>query len=474
TGDADDATASDADDATTGDADDATASDASDGDAPDGSIEADVVDPCSGAHRPSGCDCAQDEQCASAFCAVGVEGSTCVDTCEDTNDCAAGEVCVLAPGQPDGICLVPADLLCTPCTTDLQCRVAGGTNRCVSFGAAGGFCGTTCGGDGDCPDGFSCASGQCTPLSGMCECTDVALELGATTACTLTNGVGTCTGQRSCGPAGLSACDARAATLETCNDVDDDCDGFTDNASGLCNDGNPCTSDACTGGVCGHTDATGSCSDGDMCTSGDHCEGGECVGTPSCECQTAADCTSPPPGSDSECIAIACADHVCTYTATTGSCSDDDACTTGDTCGAGGACAGTPKSCDDSDPCTLDICAADGQCLHNPTTGACEDGDPCTVDDSCVTGVCQGVTLDCSGYDDSCHVGVCSGDGGCVAQPVACGILGVRLHVPSTTFSQKGSGTFWFIGSAGEGGPVGRSSNGTHTIRFGFHPGIPR
>jgi hypothetical protein len=45
-----------------------------------------------------------------------------------------------------------------------------------------------------------------------------------------------------------------------------------------CDDGNPCTSDACDpGSGCTRTPAAGACSDGDDCTL-DACVGGECVG----------------------------------------------------------------------------------------------------------------------------------------------------------------------------------------------------
>ncbi len=44
-----------------------------------------------------------------------------------------------------------------------------------------------------------------------------------------------------------------------------------------CEDGNPCTDDACAGGRCRHEDNLAACDDGDACTSGDGCSNGTCV-----------------------------------------------------------------------------------------------------------------------------------------------------------------------------------------------------
>jgi hypothetical protein len=51
-----------------------------------------------------------------------------------------------------------------------------------------------------------------------------------------------------------------------------------------CNDGNPCTSDVCSGGTCVNNPAANGtgCNDGLACTTGDVCTAGVCAGTPSC------------------------------------------------------------------------------------------------------------------------------------------------------------------------------------------------
>jgi len=483
TEDGDAATTTDA--TTTEDGDAATTTDATtteDGDAAtttDGTTTTDgsgeVAEPCSSTPLEGGCECVGDGDCASGFCAIGADGSTCVDTCDDNDDCG-GLTCLKASGSPDGVCVQPADLLCMPCAVDADCRAAGGTNRCIARGAAGSFCGTDCSGEGDCPDGFGCNAGQCVPDDNTCECTDIALELGAATACTTTNGFGTCSGQRICSPSGLTACNASTPAQDVCNGLDDDCSGTADDAANICNDNNPCTANVCSGNAgCTYPPQAGSCNDNDPCTSNDTCSNGECGGTPTCACQQDSECDSPPPGWDGECFTADCtAANVCVYTAKTGSCSDGDLCTTGDTCAAG-ICGGTDKDCDDDNDCTNDSCdPSDGLCDNDVRTGSCEDGDPCTTGDVCTGGVCGGTDLDCSSLDDACHVGVCDGSGSCVSQAVTCGVSGMRMHVPAAAFKAKGSGNTWFIGSAGQAGPVGRSTNGTHTIHFGFFPGLSR
>jgi len=50
--------------------------------------------------------------------------------------------------------------------------------------------------------------------------------------------------------------------------------------AGDCDDGNPCTDDACNMGTCEYTNNADACNDGDLCTTGDTCGGGTCAGTP--------------------------------------------------------------------------------------------------------------------------------------------------------------------------------------------------
>ncbi len=72
-------------------------------------------------------------------------------------------------------------------------------------------------------------------------------------------------------------------------------------------------------------------------------------------------------------------------------CDDGDACTSADACTALGACAGKAKACDDGSVCTLDGCDPWlGACYQAFTDLLCDDGQPCALGDHCQGGVCQG------------------------------------------------------------------------------------
>ena len=100
-----------------------------------------------------------------------------------------------------------------------------------------------------------------------------------------------------------------------------------------CDDGLPCTIDACpANGVCSHKPQNVLCDDDDPCTQD--------------LCQTGSGCS---------------------HANAPGGCDDGDACTTGDKC-AGGQCSGMDKDCDDGDDCTNDSCTS-GLCKHAPVSG---------------------------------------------------------------------------------------------------------
>ncbi len=95
------------------------------------------------------------------------------------------------------------------------------------------------------------------------------------------------------------------------------------------------------------------------------------------------------------CTTDSCSGGTCTFSkaqlATV--CDDGSACTTGDACDAGGKCAGVASACDDGKQCTTDLCAPfDGICDSTNRTGSCDDGLLCTTADSCNGGVCANAT----------------------------------------------------------------------------------
>ncbi len=238
--------------------------------------------------------------------------------------------------------------LCKPCTSSANC----GTGVCAAPTKGASFCTIACTKTTECGAGFACAlvdstegvsAGRCTPL------------------------------------AGIGACPCAPGSKETCDGVDNDCDGATDESA--CDDGFPCTVDICdvtTG--CTHDLATGPCDDGSACTTNDACAGGACSGTV-LVCDDGNPCTQ-----DSCSISTGCKTSLLTGTG----CSDGDFCTVGDVCQKG-VCAATAVVCDDKNPCTADACdPATGNCTYTPAEGACDDGDACTSPDACVGGECLG------------------------------------------------------------------------------------
>ncbi len=397
-----------------------------------------------------GCPCASAADCASGLCVPSLGGSVCAAPC---GSCPAGFVCAEVPGTGGGFaCVDPAVTLCEPCSADEQCP--GGL--CVEYGPdLGSFCGVWCGGDDDCPEGYGCeevrpGSHQCVAAAGDCACSTYAAQAGAWTPCERQGADGTCTGQRVCLEAGpLPPCDAAEPVPETCNGVDDDCDGATDEGSQACAGGMVCV---CVAGACGCEcpkgleDCDGQCVD--LQTDAEHC--GACEHSCALPHVAASKCVA------GACLVQACeaswadldgiADNGCECAVSVEQCNgaDDD-------------CNGLVDDglCDDGLVCTQDGCGADGQCNHEPASGwcwidgqcvaagavnpansclacdpdvdplhwtprpatvACDDGDGCTQGDHCDQGQCVGKPLDCSSKEGPCTDAMCSG-GVCLAIP---------------------------------------------------------
>jgi hypothetical protein len=75
-----------------------------------------------------------------------------------------------------------------------------------------------------------------------------------------------------CVPSAPTTTSTTTSTTSTTIAVAFDCAEAED-----CNDGNPCTDDACTGGLCARTNNAGPCDDGDACTTDDVCSAGVCA-----------------------------------------------------------------------------------------------------------------------------------------------------------------------------------------------------
>ncbi len=144
---------------------------------------------------------------------------------------------------------LPAGLsYCKPCVDDTPCQ--GGA--CIKDGGMTGYCTVGCSDDDACPPFYGCTSVEgmegtwCLPSSGSCDCGEY--NAGTTRPCSAVNEMGTCFGVETCDPAeGWVGCTASDAIDEVCNGLDDDCDGVPDDGLEA---GAPCTVEAEGIGAC--------------------------------------------------------------------------------------------------------------------------------------------------------------------------------------------------------------------------------
>jgi hypothetical protein len=180
--------------------------------------------------------CNGNNDCDSGYCVDGPNGYVCSQICQA--DCPSGWDCkaISSTGSDTVfVCLPRQERLCTPCASDLTC--IGGACLLID---GGGRCAAVCEADADCDNGYACldatASGKtgkfCQPTSGSCTCNDK--TAGDKRTCTADNTLGSCYGLQTCDPAsGWSACTAVAPATEVCNGVDDDCNALVDDLSGI-------------------------------------------------------------------------------------------------------------------------------------------------------------------------------------------------------------------------------------------------
>lgn len=298
-----------------------------------------------------------------------------------------------------------------------SCVCAGGLTSCIAAGG-GSYCVDTsndaenCGGCGVVTPGAPRAE-TCNGIDDDC---DGAIDDGNPEGGACVNGVGACarTGVRICSGGVLRACDATAGspTAEICNGgIDDDCDGAADLADGVCV---PCPP--------GYTGFDGSCTDVDECATGAPC--GAAAG---------ATCANAPAGSYTCVCPIG-------YRAPAmgGTCTDIDECAEGTcglgvtgcvnsaggymcTCAAGYTVAGAGAPCIDIDECAVGTpCGVGlGTCVNVPGTYACmcnagyeavpATGGMCVDIDECDRGTCGGGMSTCvnsvGSYVCTCNAG---------------------------------------------------------------------
>ncbi|MBM4398101.1 MAG: hypothetical protein FJ087_20750, partial [Deltaproteobacteria bacterium] len=181
------------------------------------------------------------------FCGVSCRdlvphGTTKCDTTGGTPRCVVDQCETGYWKASDLSCAAFPESLCKPCGSDKACQVPG--DACVPAGTGGSMhCLWDCSteslhppaspGGTACPEGYTCKAARgdgklrCVPDSLTCDC--LADDAGEVRLCQVANAHGTCLGQETCDPAaGWVGCTAATPAPETCNGVDDNCSGLTD------------------------------------------------------------------------------------------------------------------------------------------------------------------------------------------------------------------------------------------------------
>ncbi|MEY3012503.1 MAG: hypothetical protein RIT45_1238, partial [Pseudomonadota bacterium] len=415
---------------------------------------------CKGGAAPS---CDDGNACTDDTCnpALGCVSSPNAAACDDGQPCTKGDIC------KGGAC-TPGDDTCQ-CIQDSDCAAFGDGNKCkgdwfcsklankCTFDAskavvcAKGVCSnaqwtdaTQCANSGGTWSADSaCQATACDPADGTCKATFAAdgKPCNDGSPCTISDTCkgGACTSvpnpcndgnpctDADCSPTQPGGCLLGSAALEgkECSDGNSCTEGDLCQNGGCkggklvdCDDGKPCTADACLPGKgCVHPAGSGPCDDGDACTTEDTCDGvfGKCEGGKPKNCVDANACTDD--SCDSE-------KGGCVFSPNDKPCNNGDPCSFGDFCAIGLCKAGTPTDCDDDNLCTADACDSKIGCTHEHQDGACDDGDACTEGDKCFKSACTGGPKDCND-GNTCTNDACDPKTGCIYTPALgdCGVF---------------------------------------------------
>ena len=363
----------------------------------------DLCDPSNSSHDAAGCvHLPQPSNTACSSDGVPCTNDHCSGTdftCQHTPDntlCNDGRTCTIDVCNPATGCThTPNNGICSDnniCNGSETCNPAAGnsdpTTGCVPGTNAPP--GTACP-----PDGVACTIDQCDG-SGVCVHTPDNSQCNDNVACT----TDMCTINGCVNLPNNAACDdGIACTIDVCSATG--CTHTANNA--VCDDGNVCTGDVCSLTMgCQHMPVSGSCSDNNVCTTGDHCANGTCVGTGTMNCDDGNPCTV------DACDAAAGCVH--TPAQASMSCDDGNACTMGDHCNGSGQCTGSAVNCDDNNQCTTDSCDPQSGCVHTSVPNCCTNASQCSDNNVCTTDSCDTTTGTCH---NTPIAGCCTTDAQC-------------------------------------------------------------
>ena len=366
----------------------------------DGPGEPEPVDPCPGA---PGCACTADSECENDLCVQTLDTRACATPCKGVPDCPVGWGCGADAGTIN-YCKAP-HVLCRPCAVEQDCNVGPlFDDYCFEFGPEGRFCVVACDGGSPCPDGYACTQVThvravltvCLPEGGdPCPCKPEYVEAGFATVCYVENEIGRCEAERTCDV----DCPAPTPASEKCNGMDDDCNGDTDDGIGtlLCintNEYGACAGVShCLDGAFDNCDAKEpeeeSCNGVD-----DDCDGFTDTGVPPVTCEKVnqwgtcfgqSDCEG---GVFAECLVETPAQEACDGV-------DNDCDGVTDATGAVGCVPYCADEDEDGAGDPLDVkCLCKPEAPYTATVCAdCDDGNPF---------VNPGATETCNGIDDDC------------------------------------------------------------------------
>ena len=298
--------------------------------------------------------------CKAAEC-VPDTGKCVVTTLPENSSCNDGKFCTVLDRCINGVCYGDPN----SCDDGKYCTA----DSCDSKAPAG----TACVSEAVKLDGVPCSDGSACTKQDLCQ-------------------AGTCVGL------GIDCDDLNVCTADSCNKQVGCVYAPMVKGAG-CDDGNACSGDP------GNTGAN-FIQDG--CDGSGKCKGGDpkvCVATEAC-----VDIPCNPTGTAQPGIKLGCEQKV--YT-TDVPCNDGDSCTTGEACQIGLCTGGTPTTCDDINPCTVDACDKLTGCKHSPTVAPCDDGQACTYGDACDQGKCIGKPKTCDD-ENICTKDSCDTKTGCV------------------------------------------------------------